>query len=158
MVGKGDKARVIPIYPQIEVLIDRYLASRAERFPDHDLEHPATPLFVAATGVVMTPRAVQYLIERLYVRAGIRTQVPAGALVHALRHTFATAALAGGTNVLEVQQPGCPGRALSTPTASSSPAIVSLCPRPAHVRLGRGRPARFCSASCRVAEHPFLNQ
>jgi len=104
VVGKGDKARVIPIYPQIEVLIDRYLASRAERFPDHDLEHPATPLFVAATGVVMTPRAVQYLIERLYVRAGIRTQVPAGALVDALRHTFATAALAGGANVLEVQQ------------------------------------------------------
>jgi hypothetical protein len=32
------------------------------------------------------------------------------------------------------------------------------CPRPAHVRLGRGRPARFCSARCRVAEHRFLNQ
>lgn len=32
------------------------------------------------------------------------------------------------------------------------------CPRPAHVTLGRGRPARFCSARCRVAEHRFLNQ
>ncbi len=30
--------------------------------------------------------------------------MPAGALVDALRHTFATAALAGGANVLEVQQ------------------------------------------------------
>jgi len=29
--------------------------------------------------------------------------VPAGALVHAFGHTFATAALAGGANVLEVQ-------------------------------------------------------
>jgi hypothetical protein len=32
------------------------------------------------------------------------------------------------------------------------------CPRPAHVKLGRGRPARFCSARCRVAEHRFLSQ
>ena len=31
------------------------------------------------------------------------------------------------------------------------------CPRPAHVRLGRGRPARFCSATCRVADHRQLN-
>jgi integrase/recombinase XerC len=43
-------------------------------------------------------------VERLYVRAGIRAQVPPGALVHALRHTFATSALEGGASVLEVQQ------------------------------------------------------
>lgn len=43
------------------------------------------------------------LIERLYVRAGIRAIVPEGALVHALRHTFATTALEGAT-VLEVSQ------------------------------------------------------
>ena len=34
----------------------------------------------------------------------MRAQAPAGALVHALRHTFATTALEGGVNVLEVQQ------------------------------------------------------
>jgi hypothetical protein len=41
----------------------------------------------------MTPRQTQYLVERLHVRAGIRAQVPAGALVHALRHRFASSAL-----------------------------------------------------------------
>lgn len=35
-------------------------------------------------------------IERLYVRAGIRAQVRRAPLVHALRRTFATNALAGG--------------------------------------------------------------
>ena len=104
VVGKGDKARAIPIWPELETTIAAYLASRAERFPDHDLTHPATPLFVSAAGTPMNARQAQYLIERLYVRAGIRTRVPAGALVHALRHTFATTALAGGANVLEVQQ------------------------------------------------------
>jgi site-specific recombinase XerD len=44
------------------------------------------------------------LIERLYARAGIRKQVLEGALVHALRHTFATTALEGGASVLEVSQ------------------------------------------------------
>jgi hypothetical protein len=33
---------------------------------------------------------VKYVIERLYFRDGLRARVPAGALVHALRHTFAT--------------------------------------------------------------------
>ena len=30
------------------------------------------------------------------------------------------------------------------------------CSRPAHVTLGRGRPARFCSARCRAAQHRRL--
>jgi hypothetical protein len=46
---------------------------------------------------------VKYLIERLYVRAGRRARVPAGALVHALRHTFATSALESGADVVELQ-------------------------------------------------------
>lgn len=69
----------------------------------HDLARPTTALLVHHTGTRITPRQVQYLIERLYVRTGIRSQVPR-ALVHALRHTFATTALEGGANVVEVQQ------------------------------------------------------
>ena len=34
----------------------------------------------------------------------VRAIVPEGALVHALRHTFATTALEGGATVLEVSQ------------------------------------------------------
>jgi integrase/recombinase XerD len=104
VVGKGDRSRTIPVHEGLERVIGRYLASRAELFPTHDLGHPATPLFVSPAGEPMTPRQTQYLVERLYVRAGIRAQVPPGALVHALRHTFATSALEGGASVLEVQQ------------------------------------------------------
>jgi integrase/recombinase XerD len=45
---------------------------------------------------------VKYLIERLYVRAGCgpgRRQ----ALVHALRHSFATSAPEAGADVVELQ-------------------------------------------------------
>jgi integrase/recombinase XerC len=46
---------------------------------------------------------VQYVIERLYARAGLRGAVRAGALVHALRHSFATTAIENGTDVAEVR-------------------------------------------------------
>ncbi len=39
--------------------------------------------------ILVTGHQVKYLIERLYIRAGLRARVPPGALVHALRHTFA---------------------------------------------------------------------
>ena len=77
--------------------------SRRARFPRHDLDYPATPLFVDVRGRGLSVDQVKYLIERLYIRAGLRARVPAGALVHALRHTFATSALEAGADVVELQ-------------------------------------------------------
>jgi integrase/recombinase XerD len=104
VVGKGGKARPIPIDAALDQVLGAYQVEREQRFPDHDLSHPSTPLFVDVRGRRLTVDQVQYLIERLYVRAGIRAQVPAGALVHALRHTFATYALEAGADVVELQE------------------------------------------------------
>ena len=103
VVGKGGKARAIPIEGALEEVLEGYLATRRARFERHDLDHPATPLFVDVRGRQLSVHQVKYLIERLYVRAGLRTRVPAGALVHALRHTFATSALQAGADVVELQ-------------------------------------------------------
>ncbi|MHB1930082.1 MAG: tyrosine-type recombinase/integrase, partial [Acidimicrobiales bacterium] len=104
VIGKGRKARAVPIDASLEAVFDRYLEERAGRLPDGDLDHPSTPLFVDVRGRRLTVDQIRYLIERLYVRAGIRAHVPAGALVHALRHTFATAALEAGADVVELQE------------------------------------------------------
>jgi integrase/recombinase XerC len=104
VVGKGGKARPIPIDAVLEQVLAGYQKERSDRFPGHDLDHPGTPLFVDVRGRRLTVDQVRYLVDRLYVRAGIRAHVPAGALVHALRHTFATAALEAGADVVELQE------------------------------------------------------
>lgn len=102
--GKGNKVRPVPIDPALDQVLDVYLRERADRFPKEKLDHPSTPLFVDVQGRRMTVDQIRYLVEKLYVRAGIRASVPAGALVHALRHTFATSALEAGADVVELQE------------------------------------------------------
>ncbi|MDP9019204.1 MAG: tyrosine-type recombinase/integrase [Actinomycetota bacterium] len=102
-MGKGNKTRAIPIEGALEKVLEVYLVTRRARFPHHDLDHLATRLFVDVRGRGLSVDQVKYLIERLYIRAGLRARVPAGALVHALRHTFATSALEAGADVVELQ-------------------------------------------------------
>lgn len=104
VVGKGDKARTIPITDGLDRLIDAYLTDRWERFADHRPDDRRTALFVhPESGRRVTNRQVQYLVERLFTEAGLRSAVPDGALVHALRHTFAMDLLDHGADVVELQ-------------------------------------------------------
>jgi site-specific recombinase XerD len=52
----------------------------------------------------LTRGRVQYVIEQIYRRAGLGAAVPAGALVHALRHSFASLAIEYGTDVAELRE------------------------------------------------------
>ncbi|MDQ6928366.1 MAG: tyrosine-type recombinase/integrase [Actinomycetota bacterium] len=103
VVGKSGNARAIPMHEPLEAALAAYLQSRAARFPGHDLDDPSTALFVNCRGEGLSADQMKYLVERLYVRAELRARVPAGALVHALRHTFAISALDAGANIVELQ-------------------------------------------------------
>jgi integrase/recombinase XerC len=103
VTGKANKTRSIPIDSALEQVLAAYGASRAARFADHDLDHPSTALLVDTQGRRLAAHQMRYLIERLYIRAGIRARIPAGAMVHALRHSFATDALQAGADIVELQ-------------------------------------------------------
>ncbi len=100
--GKGNKERTVPIEPEVEQVIASYIESRLRRFPGRIAAD--APLFVANSGLGMKRGGLQYLVECLYREAGIRSRVPSGALVHALRHTFATSLARNGATGTELQK------------------------------------------------------
>lgn len=99
--GKYRKERDVPIEPELVAVIERYLDSRAARFPRRTRRHspagglalwpPGAPLFVGVDdGERISRETVQYRVIRAFKRAGKTGDRPAGALLHAFRHTYAT--------------------------------------------------------------------
>jgi integrase len=99
--GKGGRDRRVPIEPALVEVIEDYLDSRSTRFPATAKQRsspgrglaawpPAAPLFVGANGDRISRGIVQYRVLRAFRRAGIDADRARGALVHGLRHTFAT--------------------------------------------------------------------
>ena len=97
--GKGGKDRAVPIEADLLSVIEDYLESRARRLPAtlkastrHGLSRwPANaPLFVGRDGGRITRGTIQSRVRRAFRRAGPDAQPVRGALVHGLRHTYAT--------------------------------------------------------------------
>ena len=98
--GKGGKDRRIPIEPALVEVLERYLDSRATRFPATAKRRSspggglaawptAAPLFVGTDGERITRGTLQYRVLRAFRRAGIDADRARGALVHGLRHCAA---------------------------------------------------------------------
>jgi integrase/recombinase XerC len=99
--GKGGKDRRVPIEWALVQVLERYLGGRAARFPATAKRRSspggglaawpaAAPLFVGSDGDRITRGTLQYRVLRAFRRAGIDADRARGALVHGLRHTFAT--------------------------------------------------------------------
>jgi site-specific recombinase XerD len=99
--GKGGKDRRVPVENSLVEILECYLLSRSIRFPGtatairSAADHLAawrsnTALFVGTDGNRITRGTLQYRVLRAFRRAGIESERPRGALVHGLRHTFAT--------------------------------------------------------------------
>jgi integrase/recombinase XerC len=94
VTGKGNKARMVPVLPQVSRLIADYMA-----LCPYDLA-PDGPLFVGQKGRRLSPRILQLAMERL--RGALN--LPDTATPHALRHSFATHLLARGGDLRSIQE------------------------------------------------------
>lgn len=101
VLGKGGKARSVPIEDPLEQVINRYLTTRRTRFPSVRLG-ARSPLWVDAHGKQMQRGGLQYLVGMALRAAGVGDRRSPGALVHALRHTYATRLADDGATASEI--------------------------------------------------------
>lgn len=94
ILGKGNKERIVPVLPAVYTALEKY--TKICPF-GHDLN---APLFRSVRGLPMSARMAEKVIEKIrhYL------QLPDYVTPHALRHTFATALLAGGADLRSLQE------------------------------------------------------
>lgn len=94
ILGKGSKERIVPVLPTVLDAIEKYTKLRPFG------STPEEPLFRSVRGLPMSPRMAEKVVEK--VRHYL--QLPDYVTPHALRHTFATALLAGGADLRSLQE------------------------------------------------------
>jgi integrase/recombinase XerC len=106
----------VPVEPALVDTLEDYLDSRTVRFPATAKRSsrfgsglgawpPTAPLFVGSGGEPFSRGTLQYRVLQAFRRAGIDADRARGALVHGLRHTFATELANAGVNIYALIKP-----------------------------------------------------
>jgi len=95
-VGKANKERIIPIYPQAARAIEKYVTEGRIQLLRDSTEKA---LFLNHRGGRLTRQGLWLIIKRYVEEVGIAVPVTP----HTLRHSFATHMLSGGADLQDVQ-------------------------------------------------------
>ena len=96
--GKGNKERMIPIYPRATQSIEQYLKEARPQIAGSKVEEPA--LFLNVRGERLTRQGLWQILKGYAKSARIEVEVTP----HTLRHSFATHMLNGGADLRMVQE------------------------------------------------------
>lgn len=96
VTGKGDKQRIVPFYPRLLELIDRYILEYRSQYVDDDYPY----LFVSKQRKRLTTRNVQLILRQAQTMLSYKINLHP----HMLRHSFATHLLDNGADLRIVQE------------------------------------------------------
>ena len=97
VLGKGKKWRVVFLSDSAKDAIKRYLKERADTEEALFIRHDVDP--AKKSGLRLTPRSIERLVQKYAVVAGVVKKVTP----HKLRHSFATDLLQNGADIRAVQ-------------------------------------------------------
>ena len=92
--GKGNKERMVPLMDYVKNDIENYIHECPKNFTKDD------PLFVGKRLDRLSPRIIQYVLEKIRHNLSL----PETATPHALRHSFATHLLNSGGDLRTIQE------------------------------------------------------
>lgn len=92
--GKGNKERMVPLMDYVKNDIENYIHECPKNFMKDD------PLFVGKRLNRLSPRIIQYVLEKIRHNLSL----PETATPHALRHSFATHLLDSGGDLRTIQE------------------------------------------------------
>ena len=92
--GKGNKERMVPLMDYVKTDIENYIHECPKNFMKDD------PLFVGKRLDRLSPRIIQYVLEKIRHNLSL----PETATPHALRHSFATHLLDSGGDLRTIQE------------------------------------------------------
>jgi len=92
--GKGNKERMVPLMDYVKNDIENYIHECPKNFMKDD------PLFVGKRLGRLSPRIIQYVLEKIRHNLSL----PETATPHALRHSFATHLLNSGGDLRTIQE------------------------------------------------------
>ena len=95
--GKGSKERMIPIYPKLAQVIEKYKTEVRPQLAHNDTERA---LFLNRRGDRLTRQGLWQILKGYAKSAGLGKMVTP----HTLRHSFATHMLSGGADLRSVQE------------------------------------------------------
>jgi integrase/recombinase XerD len=95
--GKGNKERIIPIYPQAAQVVETYITEVRPKLVHGDKERA---LFLNQRGDRLTRQGLWQILKAYAKSAGLDKKVTP----HTLRHSFATHMLSGGADLRSVQE------------------------------------------------------
>ena len=95
VVGKGNKERLALFYPNLKLLLERYINEYRNKIKCNN-----DYLFINNNGNKISPRSVQLLLDE----ASKKANLPIHVHPHMLRHSFATHLLDNGADLRSVQE------------------------------------------------------